>query len=62
MTTGNSNKLDYAAIIRQILGSIEDEDILEYIIGVVEDDSFEFGNDAEDAVGVLAPLLVRQRV
>ena len=45
-------------VLAQILSKIEDQDILEYIINVVDDELFEFGEDAVDALESLAPLLI----
>jgi len=47
-----------AAVVRDIVGSSGDQDVIDYVIGVLEDDSFEFGDDAMEAADVLGPLLV----
>lgn len=54
------------SIIKQILidhqdaaATHPDPDILQYIISVVNDDTFEFGDDAADAFEAIGPLLVR---
>ena len=49
---------DKRDVLARILSDIEDEDILEYIINVVDDELFEFGEDAVDALESLAPLLI----
>lgn len=49
---------DVAAIVKQTL-TIEDDDIFDYIVSVISDESFEFGEDAQDAKEALGPLLVR---
>jgi len=49
---------DVAAVVKQTL-TIEDEDIFDYIVSVISDESFEFGEDAQDANEALGPLLVR---
>eukprot|EP00890_Picochlorum_soloecismus_P002952 jgi/Picsp_1/3658/NSC_06495-R1_abc transporter family protein len=54
----SEEKGDKRDVLVRILSDIEDEDILEYIINVVDDELFEFGEDAVDALESLAPLLI----
>ncbi len=39
-----------------------DPTILEYIVGVLEDEHFEFGKDGEEAFDQIGPFLVRRLV
>lgn len=55
---------DVASLVRQAIydvnqSTIEDEDIFDYLVSVISDDTFEFGENAEDAHDTLGPLLVR---
>ncbi len=38
-----------------------DETIIEYIIGIMEDEHFEFGDEGEDAFEAIGPFLVSER-
>lgn len=49
---------DVGAVVREVVGSSGDQDVIEYVIGVLEDESFEFGDDAIEASEALGPLLV----
>lgn len=51
--------VDVRAAVGQVLGGAGDADVIEYCIGVLEDDTFEWGDDAEDANESLGPMLVR---
>lgn len=44
--------------VREIIGTGGDPDIVDYILSVLEDEHFEFGDDAQDAFEALGPLLV----
>ena len=55
---------DVASLVRQAIydanqSTIEDEDIFDYLVSVISDDTFEFGENAENAHDTLGPLLVR---
>lgn len=45
--------------IREIIGSGNDPDVLEYIVSIVDDEHFEFGDDCDEAVEAIGALLVR---
>eukprot|EP00889_Picochlorum_renovo_P005401 jgi/Picre1/32431/NNA_007777.t1 len=54
---------DVASLVRQAIydvnqSTIEDEDIFDYLVSVISDDTFEFGENAEDAHDTLGPLLI----
>ena len=50
---------DAAAAVKEVLGASGDQDVVDYMVGVLEDESFEFGDDAAEAFEALGPLLVR---
>ena len=49
---------DAEATFREILGTNGDPEVLDYIVSVLGDESFEFGDDCEEALDALGPLLV----
>jgi hypothetical protein len=46
------------ATVREVLGSSGDQDVLNYVVDVLADEEFEFGEDAAEAFDALGPLLV----
>lgn len=46
------------SVVVDVLGSEGDETILDYIVGVLGDEDFEFGNEGEGAYEALGPVLV----
>ena len=51
---------DVEAAVKEIVGTSGDADVLNYVISILDDDSFEFGDDAEDAMEAIGHLLVRR--
>ena len=51
--------IDVREAVAQVLAGAGDADVTEYVIGVLEDETFEFGDDAEEANEALGPMLVR---
>lgn len=50
---------DVEAAVKAVVGTSGDADVLNYVISVLDDDSFEWGDDAEEAFEAIGPLLVR---
>jgi hypothetical protein len=50
---------DVEAAVKEIVGTSGDADVLNYVISMLDDESFEFGDDAEEAFEAIGPLLVR---
>jgi hypothetical protein len=50
---------DVEAAVKEIVGTSGDDDVLNYVISILDDESFEFGDDAEDAFEAIGALLVR---
>lgn len=50
---------DVEAAVKEIVGTSGDADVLNYVISILDDESFEFGDDAEEAFEAIGPLLVR---
>lgn len=50
---------DVEAAVKEIVGTSGDADVLNYVISILEDESFEFGDDAEEAFEAIGPVLVR---
>jgi len=50
---------DVEAAIKEIVGTAGDADVLNYVTSILDDESFEFGDDAEEAFEAIGPLLVR---
>ncbi|KAL4515714.1 hypothetical protein Ndes2437B_g07137 [Nannochloris sp. 'desiccata'] len=49
---------DVEAAVKEIVGTSGDADVLNYVISILDDESFEFGDDAEEAFEAIGPLLV----
>jgi|LakMenEpi03Aug12_release.lakeMendotaPanAssembly.Ray.scaffolds.fasta_scaffold1194495_2 hypothetical protein len=47
------------AAVKEIVGTSGDADVLNYVISILDDESFEFGDDAEEAFEAIGHLLVR---
>lgn len=50
---------DVRSAVEEVLGGKGDSDVLEYVIGCLEDETFEWGEGAEEANDNLGPMLVR---
>lgn len=50
---------DVRATVHEVLGTHGDETLLEYVISVVEDEDFDWGEDGEEAFEHVGPFLVR---
>ena len=50
---------DVEAAVKEIVGTSGDADVLQYVISILEDESIEFGDDAEEAFEAIGPVLVR---
>lgn len=53
-------KMDVREALLQVLGEPDDEAVLDYCASMLEDEDFEWGNDAETAAESLGPFLVRR--
>ena len=51
---------DVEAAVKQVVGTSVDPDVLNYVVSILDDDSFEWGDDAEEAFEAIGPLLVRR--
>ncbi|KAF8071383.1 ABCF3 [Scenedesmus sp. PABB004] len=49
---------DVRGIVHDVLGACGDETILEYVVGVLEDEHYEHGDDGADTYDHLGPLLL----
>ena len=47
------------AVVHEVLGSAGDETILDYIVGVLEDEHYDHGVDGGETYEHLGPILVR---
>ena len=52
---------DAQGAVTSVLGSKGDEAILEYVVGCLEDEHFEWGEDAEEGYEVFGEMLVMPR-
>ena len=53
---------DLAASFVRIFGDVGDETVKEYIVGVLEDDALEWGDQGEGAFEAVGDFLVRRAV
>ncbi len=51
-------QVDVRAVVHDILGGHDDETILDYVVAVLEDEHFEFGDGGVEAYEQLGPVLV----
>lgn len=49
---------DVSQVVHNVIGPAADDTIIQYIIGILEDEHFEFGDDGEGAFDVMGDLLV----